>query len=74
MYRLYLFLNGQRIIQVRYWRNSLHRDALAFRTGENPHLAPKPVSTRPKARQCGEVKSAQFKDGTSDFYSHSHVN
>ncbi|KAJ0465929.1 hypothetical protein HanHA300_Chr14g0543531 [Helianthus annuus] len=37
-----------------YWRNSPHRDTLAFRTGENPHLGPKPVNTRPKARQCGE--------------------
>ncbi|MFS7939888.1 hypothetical protein Hanom_Chr05g00457221 [Helianthus anomalus] len=26
-----------------YWRNSPHRDTLAFRTGENPHLGPKPV-------------------------------
>ncbi|MFS7909049.1 hypothetical protein Hanom_Chr01g00090271 [Helianthus anomalus] len=49
-----------------YWRNSPHWNTLAFRTGENPHLAPKPVNTRPKARQCGEVKPAQFKDRTSD--------
>ncbi|KAJ0880389.1 hypothetical protein HanRHA438_Chr10g0462541 [Helianthus annuus] len=60
------FLNGQRILQMGYWRNSPHRDTLAFRTGENPHLGPKPVNTRPKARQCGEVKPAQFKDRTSD--------
>ncbi|MFS7983114.1 hypothetical protein Hanom_Chr11g00970751 [Helianthus anomalus] len=37
-----------------------------FRTGENPHLEQKPVNTRPKARQCGEVKPIQFKDRTSD--------
>ncbi|MFS7995826.1 hypothetical protein Hanom_Chr12g01122641 [Helianthus anomalus] len=57
-----------------YWRNSPHRDTLAFRTGENPHLRPKPVNTRPKARQCGEVKPAQFKDRTSDrrLVSHHH--
>ncbi|KAJ0827734.1 hypothetical protein HanRHA438_Chr17g0829211 [Helianthus annuus] len=60
------FLNGQRILQMGYWRNSPHRDTLAFRTGENPHLGPKPVNTRPKARQCGEVKPAQFKERTSD--------
>ncbi|MFS7899539.1 hypothetical protein Hanom_Chr00s064043g01786351 [Helianthus anomalus] len=50
-----------------YWRNSLHRDTLAFRTGKNPHLWPKPVNTRPKARHRGEVKPAQFKDRTSDL-------
>ncbi|MFS7972025.1 hypothetical protein Hanom_Chr09g00839761 [Helianthus anomalus] len=60
------FLNGQRKLQMGYWRNSPHRDTLAFRTGENPYLGPKPVNTRPKARQCGEVKPAQFKDRTSD--------
>ncbi|MFS8012162.1 hypothetical protein Hanom_Chr14g01317621 [Helianthus anomalus] len=49
-----------------YWRNSPYRDTLAFRTRENPHLGPKPVNTRPKARLCGEVKLAQFKDRTSD--------
>ncbi|MFS8019329.1 hypothetical protein Hanom_Chr15g01402581 [Helianthus anomalus] len=50
-----------------YWRNSpSHQDTLAFRTGENPHLVLKPVNTRPKARQCSEVKPAQFKDRTSD--------
>ncbi|MFS8009046.1 hypothetical protein Hanom_Chr14g01279961 [Helianthus anomalus] len=36
--------------------------------GENPHLGLKPVNTRPKARQCGEVKPAQFKDRTSDLH------
>ncbi|MFS7985941.1 hypothetical protein Hanom_Chr11g01004591 [Helianthus anomalus] len=35
------------------------------RTGQNPHLRLKPVNTRQKARQCGEVKPAQFKDRTS---------
>ncbi|MFS7968952.1 hypothetical protein Hanom_Chr09g00803481 [Helianthus anomalus] len=49
-----------------YWRNSPYRDTLAFRTEKNPHLGPKPMNTRPKARQCGEVKSAHFKDRTSD--------
>ncbi|MFS7956945.1 hypothetical protein Hanom_Chr07g00660621 [Helianthus anomalus] len=49
-----------------YWRNSPHRDILAFRTGKNPHLGPKHVNTRPNARQCSEVKPAQFKDQTSD--------
>ncbi|MFS7888506.1 hypothetical protein Hanom_Chr00s000001g01595991 [Helianthus anomalus] len=39
-----------------------------FRTGKNSHLRPKPVSTRLNARQCGEVKPAQFKDRTSDLY------
>ncbi|MFS7914963.1 hypothetical protein Hanom_Chr02g00159711 [Helianthus anomalus] len=38
---------------------------IRLRTGENPHLRLKPVSTRPKARQCGEVKPAYFKNGTS---------
>ncbi|MFS7934777.1 hypothetical protein Hanom_Chr05g00395671 [Helianthus anomalus] len=37
-----------------------------LRTGENTHLGPKPMNTRPKARQCGEVKPAQFNDRTSD--------
>ncbi|MFS7927188.1 hypothetical protein Hanom_Chr04g00306021 [Helianthus anomalus] len=37
-----------------------------LRTGENPHLGQKPVNTRPKARQCSEVKLIQFKDRTSD--------
>ncbi|MFS7917324.1 hypothetical protein Hanom_Chr03g00187671 [Helianthus anomalus] len=37
-----------------------------LRTGKNPHLGQKPVNTRPKARQCGEVKLIQFKDRTSD--------
>ncbi|MFS7915543.1 hypothetical protein Hanom_Chr02g00166591 [Helianthus anomalus] len=37
-----------------------------LRTGENPHLGQKPMNTRPKARQCGEVKPIQFKDRTSD--------
>ncbi|MFS7901372.1 hypothetical protein Hanom_Chr00s201329g01837981 [Helianthus anomalus] len=50
------FLNGQQILQTGYLRNSPHRDTLGFRTGKNPHLGPKPVNTRPKARQCGEVK------------------
>ncbi|MFS7928725.1 hypothetical protein Hanom_Chr04g00324131 [Helianthus anomalus] len=49
-----------------YWRNSPHRDTLTFRTGENPHLGLKPVNTRPEARQCSEVKPAQFKDRTID--------
>ncbi|MFS7905589.1 hypothetical protein Hanom_Chr01g00049441 [Helianthus anomalus] len=39
-----------------YWRNSSNRNTHAFRTRENPHLGPKPVNTRPKTRQCGEVK------------------
>ncbi|MFS8029457.1 hypothetical protein Hanom_Chr16g01523581 [Helianthus anomalus] len=39
-----------------------------LRTGETPHLGPKPVSTRLKARRCGEVKTAQFKDRTSDLH------
>ncbi|MFS7968920.1 hypothetical protein Hanom_Chr09g00803121 [Helianthus anomalus] len=38
-----------------------------LQTGENPHLGLKPVNTRPKARQCGEVKPAQFKNRTSDL-------
>ncbi|MFS7939570.1 hypothetical protein Hanom_Chr05g00453321 [Helianthus anomalus] len=38
-----------------------------LRTAENTHLGPKPVNTRPKARQCGEVKPA-FKDRTSDLH------
>ncbi|KAJ0441238.1 hypothetical protein HanIR_Chr16g0795381 [Helianthus annuus] len=63
-YSINFFLNGQRILQMSYC--SPHRDTLAFRIGENPHLGPKPVNTRPKARQCGEVKPAQFKDRTSD--------
>ncbi|MFS8010158.1 hypothetical protein Hanom_Chr14g01293751 [Helianthus anomalus] len=33
----------------------------SLRNGENPHLGPKPVNTRPKARWCGDVKSAKFK-------------
>ncbi|MFS8020866.1 hypothetical protein Hanom_Chr16g01420841 [Helianthus anomalus] len=37
-----------------------------LRTEENPHLGHKPVNTRTKARQCGEVKLIQFKDRTSD--------
>ncbi|MFS8025678.1 hypothetical protein Hanom_Chr16g01477941 [Helianthus anomalus] len=37
-----------------------------LRTGENPHLGQKPVDTRPKAQQCGEIKLIQFKDRTSD--------
>ncbi|MFS7989448.1 hypothetical protein Hanom_Chr11g01046961 [Helianthus anomalus] len=41
---------------------------IRLRTGENPHIRPKPVNTRPKARQCGEVKPAQFKDRTSDLH------
>ncbi|MFS8000837.1 hypothetical protein Hanom_Chr13g01183241 [Helianthus anomalus] len=49
-----------------YWRNSPHRNALVFRTGKNPHLGPKSVNTRPKARQCGELKPVQFKDRTND--------
>ncbi|MFS7977283.1 hypothetical protein Hanom_Chr10g00902201 [Helianthus anomalus] len=61
-----IFFNGQRILQINYWRNSLHRDTLAFRTKENPHLGPKSVNTRPKARQCSEVKPAQFNYRTSD--------
>ncbi|MFS7925682.1 hypothetical protein Hanom_Chr04g00287951 [Helianthus anomalus] len=32
---------------------------------ENAHLGPKPMNTRPEARQCGGVKPAQFKDRTS---------
>ncbi|MFS7904424.1 hypothetical protein Hanom_Chr01g00035861 [Helianthus anomalus] len=36
--------------------------------GDNPHLGLKSVNTRPKARQCGEVKLAQFKDRTSDLH------
>ncbi|MFS7908734.1 hypothetical protein Hanom_Chr01g00086591 [Helianthus anomalus] len=47
-------------------RNSPHQSTLVFRTGENPHLGPKPMNTCPKTRQCGEVKLAQFKDQTSD--------
>ncbi|MFS7934559.1 hypothetical protein Hanom_Chr05g00392981 [Helianthus anomalus] len=39
-----------------------------LRTGENPHLGPKPVNTRPKARQCSEIKLVQFKDRTSDLH------
>ncbi|MFS8002964.1 hypothetical protein Hanom_Chr13g01208271 [Helianthus anomalus] len=39
-----------------------------LRTGENRHLGSKPVNTRLKARQCGEVKPAQFKDRTSDLH------
>ncbi|MFS8001770.1 hypothetical protein Hanom_Chr13g01194271 [Helianthus anomalus] len=39
-----------------------------LRTGENPHLGPNPVNTRPKARQCGEVKLVQFNDRTSDLH------
>uniref|UniRef100_A0A251TTN0 Uncharacterized protein n=1 Tax=Helianthus annuus TaxID=4232 RepID=A0A251TTN0_HELAN len=27
-----------------------------LRTGENPHLGPKPVNTHMKARQCGKAK------------------
>ncbi|MFS8016594.1 hypothetical protein Hanom_Chr15g01370431 [Helianthus anomalus] len=38
-----------------------------LRTMENPHLGPKPVNIRSKARQCGEVKPAQFKNRTSDL-------
>ncbi|MFS7931376.1 hypothetical protein Hanom_Chr04g00355231 [Helianthus anomalus] len=38
-----------------------------LRTGENPHLGPKPVNTRPMARQFSEVKLTQFKDRTSDL-------
>ncbi|MFS7944183.1 hypothetical protein Hanom_Chr06g00509071 [Helianthus anomalus] len=46
-----------------YYRNSPpHKDR------ENPHLGPMPVNTRPKARQCGEVKHAQFKDRTTDLH------
>ncbi|MFS8005786.1 hypothetical protein Hanom_Chr13g01241391 [Helianthus anomalus] len=37
-----------------------------LRTEENPHLGPNSVNTRPKARQCGEVKLVHFKDRTSD--------
>ncbi|MFS7990784.1 hypothetical protein Hanom_Chr11g01062991 [Helianthus anomalus] len=37
-----------------------------LRNGENPNVGQKPVNTRPKARQCGKVKSIQFKDRTSD--------
>ncbi|MFS8003758.1 hypothetical protein Hanom_Chr13g01217691 [Helianthus anomalus] len=49
-----------------YCRNLPHRDTLAFRTGENPHIGLKHVNTCPKAQQCGELKLAQFKDRTSD--------
>ncbi|MFS8025783.1 hypothetical protein Hanom_Chr16g01479231 [Helianthus anomalus] len=49
-----------------YWQNSQHRDTLVFRTGENPHLRPKPVNTRPKTRLCGEIKHVQFKKRTND--------
>ncbi|MFS7980251.1 hypothetical protein Hanom_Chr10g00937251 [Helianthus anomalus] len=41
---------------------------ICLRTWENPHLGPKRVNTRSKARQCGEVKLAQFKDRTSDLH------
>ncbi|MFS8016524.1 hypothetical protein Hanom_Chr15g01369651 [Helianthus anomalus] len=43
-----------------------------IRTGENIHLGPKPVNTLPKARHCGEVRPAQFKDRTSDLRLISH--
>ncbi|MFS7973659.1 hypothetical protein Hanom_Chr09g00859261 [Helianthus anomalus] len=39
-----------------------------LRTGENPHLGPKPVNTRPKARQYDEVKPAHFKNQTNDLH------
>ncbi|MFS7910151.1 hypothetical protein Hanom_Chr02g00102891 [Helianthus anomalus] len=48
------FLNGQRILKLDYWRNSPHRDTLAFRIKENPHLGPKLVNTRMKARQTND--------------------
>ncbi|MFS8028479.1 hypothetical protein Hanom_Chr16g01511061 [Helianthus anomalus] len=48
-----------------YWRNSPHWDT-RLRIRKNPHLGQKPVNTRPKARQCGEVKLIHFKDRTSD--------
>ncbi|MFS7916231.1 hypothetical protein Hanom_Chr02g00174691 [Helianthus anomalus] len=37
-----------------------------FERPTNLSNGPKPVNTRPKARRCGEVKPAQFKDRTSD--------
>ncbi|MFS7964599.1 hypothetical protein Hanom_Chr08g00752241 [Helianthus anomalus] len=49
-----------------YWRNS-PQGCTRLRTRENSHLGQKPVNTRPKARQCGEVKLIQFKDRTSDL-------
>ncbi|MFS7949834.1 hypothetical protein Hanom_Chr06g00576261 [Helianthus anomalus] len=51
-----------------YWRASPHCDTLASETGKNPHLWPKPVNTRLKARQCDGVKPAQFKDRTSNLH------
>ncbi|MFS8007675.1 hypothetical protein Hanom_Chr14g01263861 [Helianthus anomalus] len=45
-----------------------HIEYTRLRTRENPHLGPKPVNTRQNARQCGEIKLAQFKDRTSDLH------
>ncbi|MFS7982589.1 hypothetical protein Hanom_Chr10g00964661 [Helianthus anomalus] len=39
-----------------------------LRTVESLHLGPKPVNILLKARQCGEVKPAQFNDRTSDLH------
>ncbi|MFS7959497.1 hypothetical protein Hanom_Chr08g00691801 [Helianthus anomalus] len=39
-----------------------------IRTRKNSHVGLKPVNIRPKARQSGEVKPAQFKDQTSDHH------
>ncbi|MFS7970635.1 hypothetical protein Hanom_Chr09g00823221 [Helianthus anomalus] len=50
-----------------YWRKFTISGYTRLQTGENPYLGPKPVNTRPKARQCDEVKPAQFKDQTSDL-------
>ncbi|MFS8013300.1 hypothetical protein Hanom_Chr14g01331251 [Helianthus anomalus] len=43
-----------------------------FRTRKNLYLGPKLVNTRLNARQCGDVKPAQFKDRTSDICLVSH--
>ncbi|MFS7954475.1 hypothetical protein Hanom_Chr07g00630941 [Helianthus anomalus] len=64
----FFFLNGQRILQNGLLANITTSGYTCLRTGENPHLGPKPVNTRSKARQCDEVKPAQFKDRTSDLH------
>ncbi|MFS7934477.1 putative proliferating cell nuclear antigen, PCNA [Helianthus anomalus] len=37
-----------------------------LRTVKNPHLGPKPVNTRPKAQQCGEVKPSPIMTNAFD--------
>ncbi|MFS7981324.1 hypothetical protein Hanom_Chr10g00949591 [Helianthus anomalus] len=61
------FLNGQRISYKWAIIEIQHIGIHSPPNRGNPHLGSKPVNTRSKARQCGEVKPAQFKNRTSDL-------